>query len=218
VKAPAVLIMARAPRRHEVRRALEEELGADRCLALQATLLVQAVAWAKALEPRAIHVAHDPVDSGPELRRLLGDEILFFPQTGAGIVPRISDAVGRVGGEDPGPILVVWPDLPALKPSYGEAAIHDLANGADVVLGPAFDGGFYLIGLARPLPELFNVSEDVLRRPDGFNLLAAAAYKANLEVGLLPAERALHRPADVRAVLSDPTFEGPVARALGREP
>jgi glycosyltransferase A (GT-A) superfamily protein (DUF2064 family) len=208
--------MARAPRRHEVRRALEEELGSDRCLALQATLLVQAAAWARALEPRAIHVAHDPVDSGPELRRLLGDDLVFFPQTGEGIVARLSDAVARVAAEDPGPILVVWPDLPALRHVHGEAAIHDLVNGADVVLGPVFDGGFYLIGLARPLPELFNVPEDVLRRPDGFNLLTAAAYKAKLEVGLLPAERALHRPADVRAVLSDPTFVGPVAKALGR--
>ena len=49
----AVLIMARAPRRGEVRRALEPMIGADACVALQTVLLVQAIAWARDLNPRA---------------------------------------------------------------------------------------------------------------------------------------------------------------------
>ena len=57
---PAILIMARAPRRGEVRRALEPVLGADGCLALQSALLVLTSQWARALEPRSIHIAHDP--------------------------------------------------------------------------------------------------------------------------------------------------------------
>ncbi len=215
--APAVLIMARAPRRHEVRLALEEEIGADRSLALHATLLLQAVDWAKALDPRAIYVAHEPGDAGRELHDLMGDELVMFPQSGAGIVARMADAVGRVGADGPGPILVVWPDLPQLKLAHGEAAIHDLAGGADVVLGPVFDGGFYLIGMARQIPEVFNVPEEALRSPGGFNLLLQLAYKSKLQVGLLQAERALRRPADLRAVMVDPLFDGPVARALGRE-
>ena len=63
-----MLIMARAPRRGEVRRALEPVIGQDRCLALQSTLLVQAVEWARALDPAAIHLAHEPPDAAPELR------------------------------------------------------------------------------------------------------------------------------------------------------
>ena len=45
---PAVLIMARAPRAGEVRRALEPLLGADGCLALQSLLIVRTVEWAMA--------------------------------------------------------------------------------------------------------------------------------------------------------------------------
>jgi hypothetical protein len=44
----------------------------------------------------------------------------------------------------------------------------------------------------------------------------AAARDAGLEVGLLRAERALHRPADVRAALADPLLPAEVARVLGR--
>ena len=43
---PAVLIMARAPRAGEVRRALEPLLGREGCLELQAALIAHAAAWA----------------------------------------------------------------------------------------------------------------------------------------------------------------------------
>src|SRR5262249_21163684 len=54
---PAVLIMARAPRRGEVRRALESVLGADGCVALQAELIGQAGCWAGGWGPGAGPVA-----------------------------------------------------------------------------------------------------------------------------------------------------------------
>jgi hypothetical protein len=44
----------------------------------------------------------------------------------------------------------------------------------------------------------------------------AAAQDAGLEVGILRAERALHRPADVRAALADPTLPEAVGRVLRR--
>jgi hypothetical protein len=44
----------------------------------------------------------------------------------------------------------------------------------------------------------------------------AAARDMGLEVGILRTERALHRPADVRAALADPTLPGEVAQILGR--
>ena len=84
------------------------------------------------------------------------------------------------------------------------------------MLGPVFDGGYYLIALARPLPSLFALPEQVWRGPDSFNQVLTAAGHAGLEVGLLRGERALHRPADVRAALADPLLPEPVARALGR--
>ncbi len=42
----------------------------------------------------------------------------------------------------------------------------------------------------------------------------AAVREAGLEIGLLRAERALHRPADVRAALADPTLPEAIRRVL----
>ena len=44
----------------------------------------------------------------------------------------------------------------------------------------------------------------------------AAAREASLEIGLLRGERALHRPADVRAALADPMLPGDIERILRR--
>ncbi len=88
--------MARAPRRGEVRRALEPLLGPDGCAALQASSSRVAARWARQIAPGAIHVAHDPPDAGPELRALVGADAILFPQNGDGIAGRVADAAGRV--------------------------------------------------------------------------------------------------------------------------
>lgn len=214
---PAVLIMARAPRRGEVRRALEPVLGLDGCVALQAVLIAEAVRWGVEFAPGAVHVAHDPPDAGPELRTLLGPGPTLFPQNGDGISGRLTDAVGRVFGRGHGgPLLIAWPDLPRFRPDVAAAALEDLRSGCDVALGPAFDGGFYLVAVSRPLPSLFGLPEQVWRSADATTMGLTAARDAGLEVGILRAERSLHRPADVRAALVDPTLPEPVAKVLRR--
>jgi rSAM/selenodomain-associated transferase 1 len=51
-------------------------------------------------------------------------------------------------------VVLLGTDSPTLPLVYVEQAFQGLAN-ADVVLGPATDGGYYLIGSARRLPPLF---------------------------------------------------------------
>jgi uncharacterized protein len=48
----------------------------------------------------------------------------------------------------PGPAIIVGSDIPAISPSHVARAFR-LLGGADAVLGPAPDGGYWLIGLKR---------------------------------------------------------------------
>jgi len=203
--------MARAPRAGEVRRALEPVLGREGCLELQAKLIVAAAAWARKVGASAVHVAHDPPDAGAELRRLVGSDAVVFPQTG-----RLADASARVLARTGGPLLIVWPDLPRLRTAHATAALADLTSGCDVVLGPAIDGGLYLVGIARPLPELFALPEQTWRG-DVMAVALTAIRDVGFEVGILRAERALHRPADVRAALADPLLPEDVGAILRRQ-
>jgi len=185
-------------------------------MALQAELLAEAGRWARAAAPGAVYVTHDPPDAVPELHALLGQDAWFFPQNGEGVAARLADAAARVFARGGSPVLIVWPDLPRLRPELASAALGDLESGCDVVLGPAIDGGFYLIALQRPLPKLFALPETVWRSADAMTLGIAAARDAGLEIGILRAERALHRPADVRAALADPLLPEGVGRVLRR--
>jgi uncharacterized protein len=212
---PAVLIMARAPRPGEVRRALEPVLGREGCVELQAALTAQAARWAREVGSGPPHVAHEPPDAGAELRRLVGADAVLFPQNGEGIAGRLADASARVLTRSGGPLLIVWPDLPRLRATHAAAALDDLAAGCDVVLGPAIDGGLYLIGIARPLPELFALPEHAWRN-DVMGVALTAIREVGFEVGILRAERALHRPADVRAALADPLLPADVGAILRR--
>ncbi len=212
---PAVVVMARAPRRGEVRRALEPLLGADRCVTLQATLIRETAAWGREVAPKAVHIAHDPPDAAGLVRPLVAPDTILFPQNGDGIAGRLADAAARVFARHAGPVLFVWPDLPRLRPEHAHAALDDLSSGCDVVLGPALEGGFYLIGVKRPLPKLFALPEQAWRSPDAMALAVSAVRAAGLELGVLRAERALHRPADVRAALADPLLPEHIARILG---
>ena len=51
--------------------------------------------------------------------------------------------------------LLMGSDSPDLETGDLRLAIAELEGGRDVVLGPAVDGGYVLIGLRRPAPELF---------------------------------------------------------------
>jgi glycosyltransferase A (GT-A) superfamily protein (DUF2064 family) len=211
----AVLIMAPAPRKGQVRLALEPVLGADGAVALHAALIAQAAAWAHEVAPGQVYVAHDPPDSAPELRELVGDATVF-PQNGNGIAGRVAEAVGRVFARREGPLLVTWPDLPRLRLELASAAVGDLEDGCDLSLGPVIDGGFYLVGISRAIPELFALSEQAWRSSDAMTLAAAAGRDAGLEIGILRAERGLQRPADVRAALADPLLPDAIRRILVR--
>ncbi len=212
--AASVLIMARAPRPGEVRRALEPLLGRERCAALEAALITRAAQWAHSVAPGAVHVAHAPPEAARELRPLVGNGATLFPQNGDGIAGRVADASARVFGHTRGPLLIVWPELPALRPAHAQAALEDLAAGCELVLGPVIDGGFYLIGLAGPLQKLFAMPEQTWRDADVMKLGLDAVAQAGVELGILRTERGLHRPPDVRAALADPCLPEEIARIL----
>lgn len=213
---PSVLIMARAPRRGEVRRGLEEMIGADGCVALQMVLIQQVVRWARELDPRGLFLAHEPADAGRELRVVAGADVSVFPQNGDGISGRLADAAGRVFTRVRGPLVIVWPDLPRLRTDLAREVLADLDAGVDVVLGPLYDGGFYLIALSRPTPGLFALPEQVWRGADPMAMGLAAARHGSAEVGLLRIERPLRRPTDARAALADPLLPPEVAKVLRR--
>ncbi|NER34774.1 MAG: DUF2064 domain-containing protein [Oscillatoria sp. SIO1A7] len=101
-------------------------------------------------------------------------------------------------------VAIVGIDCPDLDASIAIAAF-DRLNDSDLVLGPAVDGGYYLIGLRQTVvPELFAGiswgSDKVLQQT------VDAARKLNLSYSLLPELADIDRPEDLEILADRPSF------------
>ncbi|MEW2383625.1 DUF2064 domain-containing protein [Micromonospora sp. NPDC047707] len=73
-----------------------------------------------------------------------------LPQRGAGLGDRLAAAYADVAAAYPGrPVLQIGMDTPQVSPVLLGAAARRLA-GADALLGPAVDGGWWSLGLREP--------------------------------------------------------------------
>jgi rSAM/selenodomain-associated transferase 1 len=101
-------------------------------------------------------IACEPADASERMRALVNPAIDVIAQRGADLGPRMAyvfEDVFRLGVESAVLIGSDLPDLPAGLLREAVAALRRRKDG--VVLGPAGDGGYYLIGMNRSRPELF---------------------------------------------------------------
>ena len=78
-----------------------------------------------------------------------------IPQRGGGLDERIAAAMWDTYASLPVPTVLIGMDTPQLTAGLLEAAVEPLARTmADAAFGPAEDGGFWMLGLRRPDPDL----------------------------------------------------------------
>ncbi len=151
-----LIVFARAPRPGRVKTRLVSALGAAGAAILHAQLLARAVATARAARCGAVEL-HCAPHSGHPLFRVLARRhgICLRTQASGDLGARMHGALqGALRRADAA--VLIGSDCPALRPSDIRAAFAALRAGADVVLAPAEDGGYPLIGLRRASPELFD--------------------------------------------------------------
>lgn len=95
-------------------------------------------------------------------------------------------------------VVLVGTDLPTLSPDQLRQAFS-LLTAQDLVLGPTADGGYYLIGMKRFMPELFQGIP--WSTSQVFALTQQKASGLGLSVGLVPPLRDLDTPSDLEAFI-----------------
>jgi uncharacterized protein len=119
---------------------------------LQARLIERTVGTAKAagVGPVTLWITHDHRHPAVEtIAGLLG--VALAEQPGGDIGDRMLAAIAAA----PGPAIVIGTDCRALAPAHLRDTATLLRDGVDVVIVPAGDGGYGLIGMRRPQPALF---------------------------------------------------------------
>jgi rSAM/selenodomain-associated transferase 1 len=208
----AAIVIAKAPRPGLCKTRLEPLLGADGCATLQAELIRRAATWAAAVGTP--YVAFTPDDAREEIAALAPEGTKLIEQADGDLGDRLAAATTSVLEEHGGPVVLIGVDTPQIKPDVGLQAIEDLRSGVDVTFGPAADGGYYLVGLNEPHPEVFALPTEKWGGAEVFELSLAAAHAAGLTLAMLRAERDLDDEEDARAMLADPLTPPEIAALL----
>ena len=147
-----LVIFVKAPKAGRVKTRLGAEIGMGTAAALFRIMTMRTILEAEKSGARVV-LAVDPDSS------VYGWDSLWPPR-----LPRVAQGPGDLGermgrflgGVGEGPLAIIGADAPGLRARHLRAAFAAL-RGADAVFGPAADGGYWLIGLARrrSAPDLF---------------------------------------------------------------
>jgi rSAM/selenodomain-associated transferase 1 len=144
-------VLAKHPVAGRVKTRLAATLGAEAACALYRAF-VRDLARRLARSRLPVWWAFTPAPA--PFARLVGSR-RCFAQRGVDLGRRIDHALRTVHRAGGGPVLALGADMPHVARREVARAARALAGGADVVLGPAADGGYYLIGVRIPQPALF---------------------------------------------------------------
>lgn len=152
----AVLVFVRAPEAGRVKTRLAAALGAEAALRVYRRLAEHAVAEARALAPGVtVRVHHTPADAGEAVRAWLGAELDYLPQSAdPDLGERMRAAFDAAFAAGFRRVVIIGSDLPELSADVLHHAFASL-DAHDVVLGPARDGGYYLLGMRRMVGDVF---------------------------------------------------------------
>lgn len=145
-----LIIFVRAPRAGEVKTRLASKLSREGACAAYRQLVEVLVRNLRKVP--SVELCYAPADAEKEVAHWLQPGWTCAPQSEGDLGARLNDAFAR------GPALIIGSDCPYVTPKDVREADEALRS-HDVVIGPATDGGYWLIGLNGPQPSLFtNIS------------------------------------------------------------
>jgi uncharacterized protein len=201
-----IVVMARPLVRGAVKTRLATALGEDGALEVYARLLRGTLDAAERVAGARLVLAEAPGPGSPADDAISGRGGRWqrTPQHGHGLGERLAGVFAAAFADGSGATVVVGSDSPALPPEYLEQAFAELElGGADLVLGPAADGGYYLIGAGR---RTWNAGAETIGRllasspmssPGLLEHTLRAARAAGLRVAQLPLWVDVDEPADL---------------------
>ena len=183
-KCPALVIMAKRPAVGKTKTRLCPPLEPAEAAALYGAMLRDTIEVAARLDCVQLALAVTPPEAAEEFRPISPPGALLLPVVGADIGDCLHQVLGHLLADGHPKAIAIDSDSPTLPVAHLRQAV-DRLDEADVVLGPCEDGGYYLIGLKQPQPELFRDIAWSTAQVTAQTLARAEAL--GLSVALLPA-------------------------------
>jgi rSAM/selenodomain-associated transferase 1 len=153
----AVAIICKTPAAGRSKTRLSPPLRPEECADISACFIQDLARTIHGLDHGSAqgYAVYTPRGSEPALRRLLPDGFGLWPQGEGDLGERLHKGIADLLAAGHSGVIMVNSDSPTLPACILEAAVAALDEGDRMVICPAFDGGYTLIGLSRPHARLF---------------------------------------------------------------
>lgn len=194
----AVAVMAKRPAPRHTKTRLIPRLGAAGAAEFYEHLLLDTLDRVSALSDTADCAGYIAVDEPSsasyftEVAPALGQ----VTQVGANLGERLDSVLQSCLANGHNGAFAIGSDSPDIPAAHFTEALTELSRpDIDVVLGPAVDGGYYLIGWKRPWPQI--VTEVQMSTPTVLADTLGVASRLNCRVALIESWRDIDEPADL---------------------
>lgn len=151
----ALILFAMIPVAGKTKVRLMPFLSAEECVCLYSCFTRDICQ--KATEVNAdVYVFFTPRDQGSALKAVLGEHVILLPQHGNDLGQKMKNAIGallRLGYDK---VVLMGMDIPHIHTETIQNAFDNLDH-KDIVIHPALDGGYYLIGMKREYDSIWNI-------------------------------------------------------------
>ena len=152
-----LVVVAKAPEPGKVKTRLTPQLSPEEAAALYGCFLQDRISAVSTLDGIDLAIAFTPDNAGDAFAGFAKNGLKLFPQKGGDLGERLNNIFLDRFSEGYDSVAVVDSDSPDLPAEIMLDSFDRLHTGhADVVLGPCMDGGYYLVGMRRPHPGLFD--------------------------------------------------------------
>lgn len=195
----AVIVMTRYPEAGKVKTRLIETLGEHGSANLHQRMAEHTMSTLKPLhdiETADLFVFFNG-GSIEQMQQWLGTTFEYLPQQGNNLGAKMANAFAHIFRSGYNRGLILGTDCPDIEGATVVDALKYLRS-ADLVIGPAEDGGYYLLGLNQTQPQMFEGiewgTEKVLAQT------AERAEQKNLSIEYLHALRDIDTPTDLEFI------------------
>ncbi len=193
----SLIVFTRYPEAGKTKTRMIPILGAEGAAQLQRQMTEHTLREVQKLQsdrPLSVEV-HFTGSSEQLMKDWLGWDLVYRHQSEGDLGQRMRSAFELSFNAGMSGVVIIGIDCPDLNRSKMREAYKAIGRDCDLVLGPAADGGYYLIGLSRLVPELFVGinwgTSEVLAQTK------AIAEKLGLKVHYLSVLNDVDRPEDL---------------------
>ncbi len=179
-----VILFVKYPEKGKVKSRLAQDLDEDFVLRLYQCMVLDTIDMLKRLNV-PFRICYYPLAALEEMKTWLGRAYVYAPQAGDHLGERMERAFSRVFSEGVDQALLIGSDIPGLTAAMMDGAFRSFAS-HDAVIGPANDGGYYLIGFKKNTfyPGIFH--DMIWSTKTVFRMTIERLHSASLSVQILP--------------------------------